>query len=494
MCGLAGVAAAWVLVFSGGGFRAGWCQPSTFSYLTLGLSDYESRNGNFDWCDLKVGSMHYCLHKAVTDNIGSWDQSTWFQNCGYRDDVMPVHFHDNNCMMNYFDFVSIHAHSGPAHCDTDLGPFYIGDPWRDGGIYRIRPSMLKFGSHNLKWLFAYACDWFNVGESFNTNVWPLGMCSTTGDGHLEFECYRGICGEGTARYFDRVSPGETGTTYLAEGVNVQHTSLTVTGTSGRYKRCNFVPDNTPHGVFQRTDNCNTIVLYASAPGSGYKGQVQVRVGRLPRAANEQWDAGETIASVSVNGSRGAQYQYEVDLSGGIGQYDGWDARDLYLCFSGCTAPITIHNVLLYYYPLHDDRVRQTMKERVSCYGSMMQGVHAVMGFTAPLDYYGSDVHSANFMKNWLSDGMSTATAFLSIPADRPHYYKPPDSPPFMKVMSQAIAVPPGPPGENRYYYLYERWEDAGDELAPTTGSCMIAWCVPYFDQGYYWVEPAEPIE
>ncbi len=104
----------------------------------------------------------------------------------------------------------------------------------------------------------------------------------------------------------------------------------------------------------------------------------------------------------------AKREYEVNLSGGIGHYDGWDARDLYLYFTECTAPITIHNILLFYHPLQDNEVRQAMKDRVACYGPMMQGVHAIMGFTAPLSYPISTNPVLAFMKNWLSDGMSTA--------------------------------------------------------------------------------------
>jgi len=189
----------------------------------------------------------------------------------------------------------------------------------------------------------------------------------------------------------------------------------------------------------------------------------------------------SVAVFDIYGSSGSPREYRRRLTrngapASFGDFAGYESCDLYLCFSDCSTDLTVNDLCFYYWPLEDPGVQDTMQVRVNCWQSAMQGVHAAMGWSE--ETFPGIQQYEEFVDKWLVDGMSTVQAFLSNETDEDNCYS---------THAQAVAVPYGPPGGNTYHYLFETWADAGDGLAPS-GSCMIAWCIPFFEYGYYWVE------
>lgn len=447
-------------------------EPAYFWYRTLGVDDYESRCPSCDPppANLYVGDCHSDFDDAVDgvdmSGVDVWDWS-------YDNDIDPPDVEGSYAQVNDYDFALVHVHGGPPDCNADLSPMWLGDSFPD-------QSELELGSgwQYLKWLWAVSCSWFDVRWQ-HLNIRPIGTSGT-------IDCSDGVAGSGVIQRFFDSTWGESSPSYLADGVTVNHTSLTGCGTGDRYKRVRFFPwQNETFRNFCRSDN--VLVMMVSAPGSATKkGEIAVRMGGLPRADDDTWDADETVTTVDIYGSSGSPQEYRVRLQRSsadaqLDDFPGLDAYDLYLYFANCTEDLTVHDLWFYYYPLDDDGVQDTMQVRVDCYGQIMQGIHAIMGYSNVVTASGTQDNFDDFMDNWVENEMSTATAFLSQPmqtigvtGNQICYTAP------------AIAVPVGP-GGNTYKYLFETWESCTDDAAPT-GSCFIAWCIPHFSDGYYWTE------
>jgi hypothetical protein len=167
----------------------------------------------------------------------------------------------------------------------------------------------------------------------------------------------------------------------------------------------------------------------------------------------------------------------------LGSYDGYNSCDLYLEFTDCTGPFTIDNLGFCYYPLEDDGVTSKMQTLADCHSTTMQGVHAVMGWAMPS--YASDYRFDEFFQKWIvpdgqtGEAMSTVLAYLSLGTEVRASASMSD-----QVRTRAVAVPYGPSGD-KYHYLYETWDEASSTADAPTGKCMIAWAIPYFDNGGY---------
>ncbi len=309
MCGLAGVAAAWV-VFAGV-VGDGAAKPGYFYYRTFSTTETGGPA-------LFPEMVHTALHTKVQElETAGYFSGVGLSNGGWTVEYVPNNFHDTyhdpfDQHINYYDFAVIHAHGNPPNCATDQASFTLGP-----GMGTIEHSRLKYGGYNnmwLKWVWAQSCSWFDA-DFKRTGVRPVAMCNP-------LDCWYGVVNGGpddglghsaAFRYFDYSEvpdwvgephpfgwydpPSNTVTHYLAEGVSVGHTSLTVGAAGGRYKRCKF--NYYYHGLVwgdpctdDDFNNANVLVLKASASGgsSERKGRITVRFGtsntKAGRASDE----------------------------------------------------------------------------------------------------------------------------------------------------------------------------------------------------------------
>ncbi len=511
MCGLAGVAAAWVLL--GGVVAENMAAPSWFYYRTYG-----GRDG-----DLNVPYVYNDLKDAVQNlDAQGYFGNTFPWNASMTVDCDTGDFHDNpSSTIQDYEFIAIHAHGTTPNCQTDQASFVL----QKGAVpAELRPihSRLKYGRGYLKWVSAQSCSWFETHWE-DEGIYPLAMCNPVdcGDGIINGGANAAEPNAAAFRYFDYAQvptwlideaqqmpwwyedPANTTTHYLAEGATVSHTGIAVASGGGRYKRCKFNPCyfggwyDDP-STDDRYHNANVLVLKVTAPGSSndYKGRVTVRLGtsntKGGRAADDVWapNPNEAIATFDIYGSSGFSKEYRHVLADArgyklpFGSFDGYNSCDLYLDFTNCTGGFTVDNLCFYYYPMEDDNVGVHMRALVDCHRSTMQGVHAIMGYSKPMVPACSNY--SHFFERWLGvvgdpetgEAMSTALAYLSLGTWDLQGAR-------ARPVTRAVAVPHGPPGD-KYYYAFETWADATDDPAPT-GSCMILWVMPYFDQGNYWV-------
>jgi len=443
--------------------------PPYFWYHTYGVDVYPPGAGN-----LNVGEYHSYLYSAVEANR-QYMQGVNISNQGYNNAITPAHVEYAYAPLNNADFAVVHVHGQWPDCVTDDSPWWLS---YSGVPRQSRLALGGAGWGFLKWLWAASCSNFDVRWQ-HINIQPVHMLPS-------LECFYGFATGGYGpRYFDGVG-GEGLPRYLAQGITVQQTSLQGCGSGDAYKRVRFFY-RPPQGLTTPLRKNNNLMVKVSAPGSPYqlKGQMAVRLGALPRVDSASWGPGETIATINVYGSMGAPREYRVRLQRNgqpayLGDFPGLDAYDLYLYFSNCQADLAVTDLAFFYYPLDDAGVQDTMRVRVNCYASTLQGVHALMGYSNVASITLTKTRFAPFMTKWIQQSMSTATAFLSQEQQDVGFAE------GISRTAPAIALPYGPTGDP-YRYLWETWQSATDDPAPG-GACMIVWCMPYFDQGYYWVE------
>jgi hypothetical protein len=467
-------------------------EPVCFEYHVYGVEDYANRGGVVD--DIAVDSVHMDF-SAAAESADQYMQCTPYD-LGYNDTILPPDVASSGTPpFNWADFAVLAVH-GPEldwrpNVDTSwysagLAPFCLGmDEEYTVGLDTVHFGGDGYSTGYLRWLWAASCDWFTVG-------WPFGGARTIGTS-APLVCSFGTANlldtMWTARHWDRTDLDG----YLADGVSVGASTLSNCSTGDRYKRNHWFSTGSPVPLnYTFFDSCNVVVVKASAPGGAqqHRGNITVCTGVYPRTTNDAFDpdSSDPIAVVRVFGSGGEVTEYGGQIKrNGTPAYLGsfqTNSLDMYLLFDSCTGNLTVHDVWFYNNPVLDETVCNRMDTLVDTYGPVFDGVHAIMGWSAPSSAQFNRDCFEPFLTSWTMDTTYyTSAAFLSLGTT-------------LKVIgaltgnsAPAIAVAIGPSGD-RYRYLFEKWYRANiDEAAGD--SCMIAWCVPWFDDpddGAYWVE------